>query len=93
MKSDLSNNLQEMLGRVVKRLVDNPDEVELSEKEGSNSLVIVVSTAKEDVGKVIGSKGRNITAVRTLASSVAGKHGKSVYVEIKEPQLFRGRVT
>jgi predicted RNA-binding protein YlqC (UPF0109 family) len=91
LKSDVGANLKELLKQVVKRLVDNPDQVELSEKEGSMSLVIEVSTAKEDVGKLIGRHGANIGAVRTLVASAAGKHGKRVYVEVKEPERI-GRV-
>lgn len=86
MNSKMSKELQELLARVVKRLVDNPDEVELSEKEGSASLVIEVSTAEEDVGKLIGRQGANIGAVRTLIRSAAGKYRKRVYVEVKEPE-------
>jgi predicted RNA-binding protein YlqC (UPF0109 family) len=86
-KSDVGANFQELVVRVVKRLVDNPDQVELSEKEGDSTLVFVVSTAKEDVGKLIGRHGVNISAVRTLVASAAGKYGKRVFVEVKEPDL------
>ena len=86
-KADAGANFQELVVRVVKRLVDNPEQVALSEKEGATSLVIEVSTAKEDVGKVIGRKGANITAVRTLVNSAAGNYGKRVIVEVKEPEL------
>ena len=86
-KADVGANFQELVVRVVKRLVDNPDQVELSEREAASSVVIEVSTAKEDVGKVIGRKGADITAVRTLVNSAAGKYGKRVIVEVKDPDL------
>jgi uncharacterized protein len=85
MNSDVNAKLKALLTRVVKRLVDNPDQVRLSGKDGDNSLIIEVSTAQEDVGMVIGRQGMNINAVRTLVRSAAGKYGKRVYVEIKEP--------
>jgi predicted RNA-binding protein YlqC (UPF0109 family) len=88
LNQNLNTALQELLVRVVGRLVDYPDQVELSEKEGDTTLVFVVSTAKEDVGKLIGRQGANIGAVRTLISSAAGKHGKRAFVEIKEPERF-----
>jgi predicted RNA-binding protein YlqC (UPF0109 family) len=85
LKSDASAKIRALLTRVVKRLVDNPDQVRLAGRDGNRSLLIEVSTAKEDLGMLIGKQGVNIGAIRTLARSAAGKHGMRVFVDVKEP--------
>jgi predicted RNA-binding protein YlqC (UPF0109 family) len=70
---------------VVKALVDYPDQVEVKEVDGERVVVFELHLNPTDVGKVIGKSGRTITAIRTLLTSAAAKHGKRAMLEIIEP--------
>ena len=76
--------MRELVERIVKQIVNNPDKVEVREVEGGRVTVVEVSTAKEDVGLVIGRKGKMANALRTIAGAVAAKLGKRAIVEILE---------
>ncbi len=68
---------------VIKKLVDKPDSVQLTEEEKeTNKVVFQLKVDPEDVGKVIGRKGRTANAVRTLLSAVAAREGKRAILEI-----------
>ncbi len=67
---------------IAKSLVNNPDEVRVKETESSNSILIELSVAPEDMGKVIGKQGRIAKAIRTVVKSAAVKTDKKVIVEI-----------
>ncbi len=76
--------LREMVECVAKRLVDNPDQVQVSETEGERTIVIELKVAPADLGKVIGKQGRTAKALRTLLSAAATKMGKRAVLEIIE---------
>ena len=68
---------------VIKKLVDKPDGVQLTQDENeTNKVVFQLKVEKEDVGKVIGKKGRNANAVRILLSAIAAREGKRAILEI-----------
>jgi predicted RNA-binding protein YlqC (UPF0109 family) len=71
---------------VVKALVDHPEEVDVREVDGERIVVFELRLNQSDVGKVIGKSGRTITAIRTLLTSAAAKHGKRAMLEIIEPE-------
>jgi predicted RNA-binding protein YlqC (UPF0109 family) len=58
--------MKELVEIMAKALVDNPDQVEVTEIVGEHTLMIELKVAKEDMGKIIGKKGRNAQAMRTL---------------------------
>ncbi|WP_053956977.1 MULTISPECIES: KH domain-containing protein [Clostridia] len=72
----------ELVKTIAKALVDNPDEVCVTEIEGSQSLIVELKVAPEDMGKVIGKQGRIAKAIRTVAKAAATKENKRVVVEI-----------
>ncbi len=72
----------ELVEYIAKSLVDNPDQVQVKEVEGSQSLIIELSVAPEDMGKVIGKQGRIAKAIRTVVKAAATKDNKRVIVEI-----------
>lgn len=72
----------ELVETIAKALVDNPDEVEVSEIEGIQSVIIELKVAEEDMGKVIGKQGRIAKAIRTVVKAAAIKENKRVVVEI-----------
>ena len=74
--------MRELVEIMAEALVDNPDQLEVSEITGSDTLVIELRPAREDIGKIIGKKGRNVQAMRTLLNAAAGKLRKRVVLEI-----------
>jgi predicted RNA-binding protein YlqC (UPF0109 family) len=74
--------VKELVEIIAKHLVDNPDEVKFKETEGDRSIIIELSVAPEDMGKVIGKQGRIAKAIRTVVKSAAAKIDKKVIVEI-----------
>lgn len=74
----------ELVEYIAKALVDNPDEVSVNEIEGSQSVIIELRVAQEDMGKVIGKQGRIAKAIRTVVKAAAIKDNKRVVVEIIE---------
>ncbi|SHI72141.1 hypothetical protein SAMN02745751_00901 [Dethiosulfatibacter aminovorans DSM 17477] len=72
----------ELVEYIAKSLVDNPDEVSVNEIEGSQSLIIELKVAPDDMGKIIGKQGRIAKALRTLVKAAATKDNKRVIIEI-----------
>ena len=76
--------MKDLLMAIAKKMVDHPDQVQVREQQGEGTMVLVLSVAKQDLGKIIGKKGKNIAAIRTIMSAVGAKKRKRVIVEIKE---------
>lgn len=72
----------ELVEFIAKSLVDNPEEVKVSEVEGAQSIVIELKVAPEDMGKIIGKQGRIAKAIRTVVKAASIKDNKRVVVEI-----------
>jgi len=72
----------ELVEMIAKALVDNPDEVKVNEVEGTQSVIIELRVAPEDMGKIIGKQGRIAKAIRTVVKAAAIKENKRVVVEI-----------
>ncbi len=77
-----SNTLKQLIEYLVKALVDEPDQVNISEVPGDEATTYEVRVAPDDLGKVIGKQGRIANALRTVAKAAAMKEKKKVYVEI-----------
>jgi predicted RNA-binding protein YlqC (UPF0109 family) len=69
---------------IAKSLVDFPDQVVVEEVEGAYTSVVKLKVAKEDIGKVIGKKGNNANAIRTILDAAGGKANKRFVLEIIE---------
>ena len=67
---------------IIKSLVDNPDSVSVSETVRPNSVLIEVSVDSDDMGRIIGKRGRVINAIRTVMEVQAGRQDKHISVEI-----------
>lgn len=76
--------MKELIKYIAQALVDNPEEVEVSEIEGEHTVVIELKVAKSDIGKVIGRQGRNVQAIRTILSAASAKVKKRAVLEIIE---------
>ena len=70
-----------LLEVIAKSLVDNPDEVVVTEKETEKGLVLELKVAPSDMGKVIGKQGRIAKAIRSVVKAAASRENKQVSVE------------
>jgi uncharacterized protein len=76
--------LKELVEYMARSLVDNPEQVHVSEIEGEQTSVIELKVAKEDLGKVIGKQGRTARAMRTILGAASTKVRKRSVLEIIE---------
>ena len=76
--------MKDFLEFIAKHLVDNPDQVTIAFEEKENKAILTLSVAEQNVGKVIGRKGRTAQAMRTLLAAVAAKQGKRAILEIND---------
>ncbi len=76
--------MKELIAFIAGKLVDNPKDVETTEREEDDTIVIDLRVAKEDLGKVIGKQGRTAKAMRALLSAAAQKVNKRSRLEILE---------
>jgi predicted RNA-binding protein YlqC (UPF0109 family) len=76
--------LKDLIDYLAKSLVDSPDKVSVTEVQRDNALVYELRVAKEDIGKVIGKKGRTAQSLRTLLAAAGTKLGKRTSLEIIE---------
>ena len=73
--------MKDILEVIIKNLVDNSDEVTITEKSEERSICYEVKVAKEDMGKVIGKQGKMAKAIRSIVKAIAVKEHKKVNVE------------
>ena len=67
--------MQEYIESVVKLLVDKPDEVNVEAVESEQTVIFELTVGDGDYGKVIGKRGRNISAFRTILFAINAKEG------------------
>jgi uncharacterized protein len=74
----------ELLAHLARRLVDDPDAVEVEEVQREGATVLQLKVAKEDVGKVIGRQGRIARALRAIVRASGARSHRRVVLEILE---------
>ncbi len=74
--------MKELVEVIAKSLVDNPDEVVVTETETDKAIVIELRVAQSDMGKVIGKQGRIAKAIRAVVKAASSQEDKKVVVEI-----------
>ena len=79
-----SSPLRAVVEVVVRALVDNPDEVHVTETQRRGMAMLELTTAPGDMGKVIGRQGRTVSALRTLVALTAEKHGQRAQLDLKD---------
>lgn len=70
--------------KIVKSLVDKPEEVVISEDSNGKNVTIKVQVAEGDMGKLIGREGRTVKAIRSLLFAASQKHGKRFILDVVE---------
>ncbi len=76
------HHLQALLLYVIQQLVDVPTQVAVNITEGQRTVILTVTVAPSDVGKVLGKQGRIADALRTILTAAAAKQRKRAVLEI-----------
>ena len=76
--------MKDLIERIARALVDNPDEVAVTAVEGSQATVLELKVAKEDLGKIIGKQGRTARSLRRILGAASAKERRRVVLEIVE---------
>ena len=74
--------MKELVEVIAKSLVDNPEEVVVTEKDNGKSILVELKVAPTDMGKVIGKQGRIAKAIRSVMKAAASRDDKKVIVDI-----------
>ena len=74
--------MKELVEVIAKALVENPDEVVVTETEEEDTIYVELKVGSSDMGKVIGKQGRIAKAIRTVVKAASSKTDKKVVVDI-----------
>ena len=74
--------MKELVERIIKEIVDNPDKVQVEEIKGEMTTNLEVSVAPSDMGKVIGREGRTAKAIRTILNAAGMRINRRIEYEI-----------
>jgi predicted RNA-binding protein YlqC (UPF0109 family) len=74
--------MKNLIEEIVKVLVDHPEEVQVQEVAGEQSIVYEIKVEPGDIGKVIGKQGKTANAIRALIRAAAAKNGKNAVINI-----------
>jgi hypothetical protein len=77
--------MKELIEFIARSLVDHPDEVAVSETRHGNRVMVELSVAKDDMGRVIGKGGRVANAIRTILRVASEREGCQVTLDVVEP--------
>ena len=77
--------LKGLIEFIAKSLVDHPEQVTVNEIEGEKTIILELGVAEDDLGKVIGRRGRTAKSMRTMLNAAATKADKRAVLEIIEP--------
>lgn len=80
----MADEIKELVGFIIRALVDQPDQVVVTAVSGEKTSVYELRVGDGDLGKVIGKHGRTIRAIRTLLSAASTKENKRAVLEILE---------
>ena len=76
--------MKTLVESIAKALVDDPTQVNVTEETEEDTLVISLTVAKEDMGRIIGKEGRTAKAIRTILNAVSTKDNKKAILKIVE---------
>ena len=79
----MASSVKEVLEYIARNLVDEPDAVRVTEVENGDTISLKLAVAADDVGKVIGRRGRTARAIRDMVRAAGVKAGVNVSVEIE----------
>lgn len=79
-----ADQLEELIEYIATSLVDEPDDVEVEVLEGDRELLVELTVAPDDLGKVIGKDGRTARAMRTVLAATSARLRRRAILEILE---------
>ncbi len=82
--SEPAGDMRALIEQIAKALVDEPDQVSVSQVDGDQTVVLELRVAPSDLGKVIGKQGRTARAMRTLLGAAGMRFHKRFTLEILE---------
>jgi len=82
--TESNTTMRDLILQIARALVDNPDQVSVNEVCGDQTSIIELKVAKEDLGKVIGKKGRTAHSMRVILSAASTKLRKMAVLQILE---------
>ena len=74
--------MKELVEVIAKALVDCPEEVRVSEEEREDAIVLKLSVAETDMGRVIGKGGRIAKSIRAVLSAASARQSKHIILDI-----------
>ena len=75
--------MKELVLFLAKSLVEHPDEVQVTQTDGPEAVILELNVAPDDMGRIIGKQGRIAKAIRSLVKASTERGGKPVFVEIQ----------
>ena len=76
--------MKTLVESIAKALVDDPTQVNATEETEEDTLVISLTVAKDDMGRIIGKEGRTAKAIRTILNAISTKDNKKAILKIVE---------
>jgi predicted RNA-binding protein YlqC (UPF0109 family) len=74
--------IKELAEYLVKSLAEHPEKVELQEREEDDTVLLELTIAPEDIGRIIGKSGYTINAIRTVLQAAASSRRKRARLEV-----------
>jgi len=74
--------MKDLIYSMVSAIVDQPEGIMITEEETEKGTLYLIKVSKEDVGKIIGKKGRIASSIRTVAKAAAAKNGLRIAVNV-----------
>lgn len=80
--------IQTILDSILHCILKNPDKMSVEVQQGERTTIFVVDVDKSDFGRLVGTKGKTIDSLRTIAQGIAGTHGFRAVLQIKDEERF-----
>jgi predicted RNA-binding protein YlqC (UPF0109 family) len=81
---DPREHAKNLLEEILKSLVDHPEKINVTYMVGERTTVYQVQCEKENLGQIIGSKGKHIDSLRTIMLAITARQGIRSIIEIPE---------
>ena len=78
--------MKELIEFIARSLVDDPDQVQVTQNRHANEIGFRLQVAKEDMGRVIGKQGKVANAMRVLLNVAAARQGKQASLDVEDPR-------
>lgn len=87
-KEAIRAEVARLLKEILKTLLDQPDKACVSVEQGDRTTIFAIDVVQADFGRLLGSRGRNIEALRVLVNSLCGKHDIRGIIQVKNEDRF-----